>query len=99
MEGETRSSLSVADRRRERLTEFYEHGVVIDARRGPVRRRGGGALAVGRWMTVSGSLPPGAPADGYATLRSGVPVAADTVERDRPTPRPGQDERRRGGGS
>jgi 1-phosphofructokinase family hexose kinase len=69
---ETRSSLSVAGAP-EGLTEFYEHGPEVAAAdwarfAALVARR---APAAG-WMTISGSLPPGAPADAYARL---VPLA------------------------
>jgi 1-phosphofructokinase family hexose kinase len=67
--GETRSSLSVADRETGRLTEFYERGDDIgregwDRLEDVVR----GALDGATWLTISGNLPPGAPADGYARL-------------------------------
>jgi 1-phosphofructokinase family hexose kinase len=85
-DGETRSSLSVADRATGGLTEFYERGDDI----GPggwirledvVRRSLGGAT----WMTMSGNLPVGAPEDGYARLvrlarDAGVGVALDARE-------------------
>jgi 1-phosphofructokinase family hexose kinase len=68
-DGETRSSLSVLDRSSGVLTEFYEQ-------RGPVSEgewsgfEGAVAAAVdgAGWLTLSGSLPPGAPAGGYARL-------------------------------
>jgi len=75
MDGETRSSLSVFDRETRRLTEFYEAGpgagaagweqfsVALHELLAPaVSARGGG------WITISGSMPPGAPEDGYATV-------------------------------
>lgn len=86
VEAETRSSLSVADRATEGLTEFYERGhdigadgwkrleeVVLDA------------LPGRSWMTMSGNLPPGAPDDGYARLiamahSAGVHTALDARE-------------------
>lgn len=81
---ETRSSLSVADRQTRSLTEFYEESPPIDVADwdrlvGNVRELIGRA----RWMTVSGTLPPGAPADGYGPMiraahTAGVPVALDT---------------------
>jgi 1-phosphofructokinase family hexose kinase len=82
VDGESRSSLSVADRAGEGLTEFYEHGVRIaeDA----WQRFAGAASALSTsadWIAISGSLPPGAPADGYLMLRPACPLAADTVER------------------
>ena len=82
-EGETRSSLSIADRETGRLTEFYEDG-------GPVTSRDWGALeealrlAVERatWVTLSGSVPSGAPDDAYARMiriarDAGASVAVD----------------------
>lgn len=86
VDGESRSSLSVADRAGTGLTEFYEHGVTItdDGCRqftDATSRRARGAT----WLTVSGSLPPGAPADGYRMLDPACPVAADTIE-TRPAP-------------
>ena len=81
--GETRASLSVADRTDRGLTEFYERGTDI----GP----GGWArleavvaelLPGAAWVTLSGNLPVGAPEDGYASLiaaarSAGVRVALD----------------------
>ena len=81
--GETRSSLSVADRETGGLTEFYEAGSSItpdewqgleDVVRALVRHAS--------WLSLSGSLPAGAPEDGYAALveaahTSGVRVALD----------------------
>jgi 1-phosphofructokinase family hexose kinase len=81
--GENRSSLSVADRETGSLTEFYEHGAVVAAAAwvelmqtvSEAWRRGG-------WLTISGSLPRGAPDDGYRDLvtearAAGVHVAVD----------------------
>ena len=81
VEGETRSSLSVADRAGAGLTEFYERGAggrpwrwaELAAR--AVERSGGA-----EWMTVSGSLPPGASPRGYRDLGAGCPVALDSAE-------------------
>jgi 1-phosphofructokinase family hexose kinase len=84
--GETRSSLSVADRDTESLTEFYERGDDIGpdgwSRLEDVVR---GALPGAAWMTMSGNLPPGAPEDGYARLieiarAAGVRTALDARE-------------------
>jgi 1-phosphofructokinase family hexose kinase len=67
--GETRSSLSVADRATGRLTEFYEDGSAIDARAWEtLERMAGDLMSRSTWVTMSGSLPPGAPVDGYARL-------------------------------
>jgi 1-phosphofructokinase family hexose kinase len=73
MDGETRSSLSVFDRETSRLTEFYEAGPPagaegwqrLSAARAELAAQKASALA-GGWMTLSGSLPQGAPDDGYA---------------------------------
>ena len=81
--GESRSSLSVADRETEGLTEFYEHGEVaprsawVELTHAAVSR-----LEAGGWLTISGSMPRGAPDDGYGDLISearslGVHVALD----------------------
>lgn len=81
--GESRSSLSVADRETEVLTEFYEHGEVaprsawVELTHAAVSR-----LEAGGWLTISGSMPRGAPDDGYRDLISearalGVHVALD----------------------
>jgi 1-phosphofructokinase family hexose kinase len=78
--GDTRSCLSVADSESESLTEFYEEGSPVnptewDAFVDRVRELSAGA----HWVTVSGSLPPGAPSDGYAQLIAGGLVAVDSV--------------------
>jgi 1-phosphofructokinase family hexose kinase len=84
--GETRSSLSVADRTDRGLTEFYERGTDVGAegweRLEDVTAR---LLPGASWVTMSGNLPLGAPEDGYARLiaiarDAGVPVALDTRE-------------------
>jgi 1-phosphofructokinase family hexose kinase len=80
VDGESRSSLSVADRAGTGLTEFYEHGVAVthDA----WRRFAAHTATLSRtaaWVTISGSLPPGGPTDGYGGLELVCPVAADTV--------------------
>jgi 1-phosphofructokinase family hexose kinase len=83
--GETRSSLSVADRETGRLTEFYESGTPVsaDAWR-ELEENVSGLLEGGAsWLALAGSLPPGAPVDGYARLisvarRAGVASALDT---------------------
>jgi len=86
-DGETRASLSVADRETGGLTEFYERGDDIGPdgweRLEEVVRS---ALPGRSWMTMSGNLPPGAPDDGYARLISmaheaGVGAALDARER------------------
>lgn len=64
--GESRSSLSVADRETGGLTEFYEHGSEIPASAwielaDAVAR----SFAEASWLTISGSLPPGVDDAGY----------------------------------
>lgn len=73
--GEVRSALSVAADNRPGLTEFYERGSEISGREWEefvalveacVGDQGGG------WVTISGSLPPGAPDDGVGCLLDGA---------------------------
>jgi 1-phosphofructokinase family hexose kinase len=78
---ETRSSLSVAGAIEDGLTEFYEHGFPVDedewrAFAELVLRI---APAAG-WTTISGSLPSGAPADGYLPMVRSGRAALDTRE-------------------
>jgi 1-phosphofructokinase family hexose kinase len=72
--GETRTCLSVLDRGTGLLTEFYDPGLTVDAAawgavedalRTELAHDPSGALVV-----LAGSLPPGAPVDGYARLAS-----------------------------
>ncbi|MGI8714431.1 MAG: 1-phosphofructokinase family hexose kinase, partial [Solirubrobacteraceae bacterium] len=83
-EGETRSSLSVADRQTGGLTEFYESGPMISEQEWrSVSEIVIGLLPQASWLVLAGSMPPGAPAAGYAELiaaarGAGVPVAVDT---------------------
>jgi 1-phosphofructokinase family hexose kinase len=81
--GESRSSLSVADRETAGLTEFYEHGSVapeaawVELTHAAIAR-----CAAGDWLTMSGSMPRGAPDEGYRDLieearGAGVRVALD----------------------
>ena len=64
--GESRSSISVADRETWRLTEFYEHGAeVSEASWVDVQDTLGRRLAEANWLTISGSMPLGAPDHGY----------------------------------
>ena len=81
--GESRSSLSVADRETAGLTEFYEHGAVapeaawVELTHAAIAR-----CAAGDWLTISGSMPRGAPEEGYRDLieearGAGVRVALD----------------------
>lgn len=82
--GENRSSLSVADRETAGLTEFYEHGAVApDAAWVELMHAVMSRCAPGDWLTISGSMPRGAPSDGYRDLiaearGSGVRVALDS---------------------
>lgn len=71
VEGETRTCVSVLDRSTGRLTEFYEPGLAVPAGaiasleavvRDELEQADVGTLA------ISGSLPAGAPRDGYARL-------------------------------
>jgi 1-phosphofructokinase family hexose kinase len=78
-QAETRSSLSVAGAL-EGLTEFYEHGFPV----GPQEWAAFAGLvaelaARARWMTISGSLPSGAPADGYVGLVPLTRTALDSL--------------------
>src|SRR5918995_4350000 len=81
--GENRSSLSVADRETSGLTEFYEHGAVApEAAWVELTHAAAGRLRPGAWLTISGSMPRGAPDDGYRDLIAevralGVHVALD----------------------
>jgi 1-phosphofructokinase family hexose kinase len=81
--GENRSSLSVADRETGSLTEFYENGAVAPGSAW-VELMHATATLFDRagWLTISGSLPRGAPDEGYRDLVSearqgGVRVALD----------------------
>lgn len=86
--GENRSSLSVADRETGGLTEFYERGAVVPAAAWTELVHAAASLfGETRWLTISGSLPRGAPDDGYRDLvaesrGAGVRVAVD-AEGDR----------------
>jgi 1-phosphofructokinase family hexose kinase len=81
--GESRSSLSVADRAEGSLTEFYEHGNEIpSASWVELMQAVGSELRPDGLLTISGSIPRGAPADGYSDLvaearAAGVRVALD----------------------
>lgn len=82
--GENRSSLSVADRETAGLTEFYEHGAVApDAAWVELTHAAVTRCSPGVWLTLSGSMPRGAPAEGYRDLIGevkdmGVRVALDS---------------------
>jgi 1-phosphofructokinase family hexose kinase len=83
-DGETRSSLSVADHETGRLTEFYESGTPVSAETWrELEEIVSGLLNGASWLALAGSLPPGAPVDGYQRLieaarRAGVATALDT---------------------
>jgi fructose-1-phosphate kinase PfkB-like protein len=83
--GENRSSLSVADRETAGLTEFYEHGAVApEAAWVELTHAADSRCTPGSWLTISGSMPRGAPDDGYRDLiaeerGAGVHVALDAV--------------------
>lgn len=88
VDGETRSSLSVADRDRRDLTEFYEHGVAVDADTWTRFTNAASVLSyAAAWLTVSGSVPPGAPGEGYRLLAPACALALDTVA---PRPEPAE---------
>lgn len=83
VEGETRASLSVADREGGGLTEFYEAGTDVGPDGwGRLEARVAELVPGADWLTISGNAPPGAPADGYARIvglarAAGVRVALD----------------------
>ena len=82
-ESETRASLSVADRETGSLTEFYEAGpVVVGEQWSSFESMVAKRVSASSFVVLSGSLPPGAPVDGYARLlaitrAAGVPAAID----------------------
>jgi 1-phosphofructokinase family hexose kinase len=82
--GETRSCLTVADASGGGLTEFYEHAAPLGEDGWERLERAVAArLPDADWLTLSGSLPQGAPRDGHARLiaaarDAGVRVALDT---------------------
>ncbi len=81
--GESRSSLSVADRETGGLTEFYEHGSEIpSAAWVELADALARLLADAAWLTISGSLPAGIDDTGYRDIvaearATGVRVALD----------------------
>jgi 1-phosphofructokinase family hexose kinase len=83
-DGETRSSLSVADRETGRLTEFYEAGSPITGDQW--RELEAVVLSLlpqTGWLSLAGSLPPGTEVDGYSRLirmahDAGVSTALDS---------------------
>jgi 1-phosphofructokinase family hexose kinase len=81
--GENRSSLSVADREISTLTEFYEHGSVVpSAAWAELLATVDALIPDATWMTVSGSLPRGAPDEGYRDLVRDARAAAVRVALD-----------------
>lgn len=79
--GETRTCLSVADAESGSLTEFYEANAPVSEQEWQAFARAvQDAAASSGWTTISGSLPPGAPVDGYAQLvAAGTKVAVDAT--------------------
>jgi 1-phosphofructokinase family hexose kinase len=82
--GETRIVTSIADHEAGSLTELYEVGPQLDASAwASLERELDDVLADGSALVaMSGSLPPGAPPDGYARLvrlanEAGIPAAVD----------------------
>jgi 1-phosphofructokinase family hexose kinase len=81
--GETRTSLSAAPDGGGPLTEFYEPAPEVDEATWVALEEAVERVARDvRWVAVSGSLPPGAPAGAYARLsevarRAGAKVALD----------------------
>jgi 1-phosphofructokinase family hexose kinase len=78
--GESRNCLSVADRESGSLTEFYEESALVSPGEWEAFARAAqDAAASAEWTTVSGSLPPGAPADSYERFAAlETKVAVDT---------------------
>jgi 1-phosphofructokinase family hexose kinase len=82
--GETRSSLSVADRATGRLTEFYEDGVSATPEDWSALVKIVDRLVQGAsWLALAGSLPAAADSEGYPRLiaaahNAGVPAALDS---------------------
>jgi 1-phosphofructokinase family hexose kinase len=83
-EGETRSSLSVADRETGCLTEFYEAGSPSNPEEwGHLERLTSDLLPLASWLALAGSMPPGTPDDGFSRMialahEAGVPTALDS---------------------
>jgi 1-phosphofructokinase family hexose kinase len=71
--GETRSSLSVADRATGRLTEFYEDGTALSTDEWrAVRSIVDSLLPAADWLALAGSLPDGT--SGYSELVESAPA-------------------------
>ncbi|HEU0192804.1 MAG TPA: PfkB family carbohydrate kinase, partial [Gaiellales bacterium] len=63
------------------LTEFYERGPeVTPAAWSELAALAGRRSDAGDWLTVSGSLPPGASQEGYRELTAACPLALDSTE-------------------
>jgi 1-phosphofructokinase family hexose kinase len=83
-EHETRACLSVADAHAADLTEFYEFGPEVSPETwDELEAVIADVLPGSGWLTLSGSIPPGAREDGYVRLAAsarsaGVRVALDT---------------------
>jgi 1-phosphofructokinase family hexose kinase len=79
-EGETRTCTSVAADDGT-LTEFYEYGGdVPPGNWAEFVAAAQSAAAEASWTTISGSLPAGAPPDGYLSVMAGAHVALDSRE-------------------
>ena len=80
--GETRTCLSVLDESTGELTEFYEAGARLDAAAWrdveTALQKAIGGDGDGVVVVLAGSLPPGAPVDGYARLAA---IAAEAGAR------------------
>ncbi len=85
--GESRASLSVADRETGSLTEFYEHGSEVpSAVWAELTHEALQACEPGGWLTISGSMPRGLDDGGYRDLvtearQTGVRAALDAEGR------------------
>ncbi len=83
--GETRRAIAVVDRSTGEATVFNEVGPAVTAPEwAELEAAVAAALAEAEVLVVSGSLPPGAPADGHARIvkashRAGVPVVVDAT--------------------
>jgi len=74
--GETRASLSVAESDHAHLTEFYEAGTPLTEEDwAALETTVGELLSRASWIAISGSLPPGAPADAYARFTAAARAA------------------------
>jgi 1-phosphofructokinase family hexose kinase len=82
--GETRASLSVAERESRHLTEFYEAGTPVTAEDWAALEQAVSELVPrASWVALSGSVPPGSPENAYARFvaaarEAGVRSAVDS---------------------